>query len=128
MLYSLLQWLIIGLPITLTLMHAIFQRMNPWAKLAALRIAASMLLREIYAYRTRTWGYSSEATKRSKRDLGNAVTNSMAGTQRAKGMLRAAEMEANISKAGGNGGAGQENGGKEGDAEGGDAGRMPQEP
>ena len=59
--FVMVQWLVIGFPITLTLVHAMTRRLNGWVRLSALRIASESVLKEIYLYRTKTGGYSDEA-------------------------------------------------------------------
>ncbi|CUG52385.1 transmembrane protein, putative, partial [Bodo saltans] len=104
MMFRILQWLVIGLPITLTLVHAVFQRMNPWAKVSAFRVAASSLLCEIYMYRTRTLGYSTEAVKRNRSGAGNDNPLATAG----KGAAAAMKMTHQAEEAAKGGGAKQD--------------------
>ena len=64
--YVILGYLVIGFPITISLLQAILNKRGYGAKWASLRHASQAVLREIYMYRTRVEGYSDDAVRAAK--------------------------------------------------------------
>eukprot|EP01065_Artemidia_motanka_P024898 TRINITY_DN29835_c0_g1_i1.p1 TRINITY_DN29835_c0_g1~~TRINITY_DN29835_c0_g1_i1.p1 ORF type:complete len:2142 (+),score=675.61 TRINITY_DN29835_c0_g1_i1:1451-7876(+) len=66
-LWTMLEWSIISLPIAISFLQALINREQSGAKYVQLKEAAEKLLSEIYKYRTKTLGYSQAEVKRHSR-------------------------------------------------------------